>query len=71
MLHTEAELPQVLKERRGFVNLGRGSREEMGRLQERQSTVEVERHTVCGEGLGKQCWLLSLAETNECGQGEK
>lgn len=43
----------------------------MGRLQERPRRVEVERLTVCGEGIDKQCWLLSLAETNECGQGEK
>lgn len=70
-LHTETVLPQVLKERWGFVNLRSGSREEMGRLQERPRRVEAERLTVCGEGADKQCWLLSLAETNKRGQGEK
>lgn len=56
MLHTEAVLPQVLKERWGFVNLGTGSREGMGRLQERQSRVEVVRHTVW-----RRCWQTMLA----------
>lgn len=38
------------------------------RLQERQSRVEGVRHTVWANNVG---WLWSLAEPNECGQGEK
>lgn len=54
--HRGSAFPQVLKERWGFVNLGRGSREGMGRLQERQSRVEVVRHTVW-----RRCWQTMLA----------